>query len=220
MRRSAYWIGLAVALLAFGPAAAEVIHFTNGTTMAISGYTVEDGMVHVGLGPDSTMAFPQSMVERIVNGSEEVYTSDGTAPEISNKMISGSTTPVIDTRVTGRPMSHQINGKWVGNTLEGNPRIQRDPSSGVAVYQPFGNPGTDSPKNDVRVTGRLDMLNSKAPASLAKEAAAQGLHGAKAFGRGFIAKMPEDTGIRRPMLNRFTMKPVVRSPPPPPGSDQ
>jgi len=63
-RRYLLVFGLAV-LVGGSSFAAEVIYFTNGTTMAIRGHDVKAGMIHLDLGNDSVLAFPEYMVDRI-----------------------------------------------------------------------------------------------------------------------------------------------------------
>ena len=65
---------LAVALLASPVLAEEIVYFSNGTAMPIKSYRIEKGMVHVDLGGNGAMAFPESMVDRIekdINSSAE-----------------------------------------------------------------------------------------------------------------------------------------------------
>jgi hypothetical protein len=66
--------GMAVAVVS-APAvlAEEIIHFTNGKAMTIKSHEVSDGMVHVDLGSDGFIAFPESRVERIEKAGQDVY---------------------------------------------------------------------------------------------------------------------------------------------------
>jgi len=48
----------------------EVVTFTNGTSMAVRSHYVEDGMLHVDLGGNAFLAFPEDMVESIVVDGE------------------------------------------------------------------------------------------------------------------------------------------------------
>jgi hypothetical protein len=214
MRHKILWSGLALALLLGGPVVAEeVVYFSNGTTMAILDHTVEEGMVHVRLGVDSSIAFPAASVDRITKAGKDVFVgSEIEGGAHKNKMVQGSTqtSPVLDTRVTGRPMSHQIRGRWIGNEVENNPHVVRDPRTGLAAYRPF--PNNEHPGLAARqATGRLDMLNVPPPAGVAKDPKNGGVVGARPFGRGYIAKMPQDTGIRRPMLTKPTVRPEAPS---------
>jgi hypothetical protein len=78
-------LSLALLILSAAPALAEeIIYFTNGKTMAIRGHNVEDGMIHVDLGNDGFIAFPESKVERIVEAGQNVYL----APSYSKANVS------------------------------------------------------------------------------------------------------------------------------------
>ncbi len=215
MRRPTLGGGFLAALLAFSPAlGSEIVHFKNGTTMAVLGHEVEGEMIHVQLAADSRIAFPAGMVERIVKAGEEVFRSSGEATLFKNQMQEGVPTPVIDTSVSGRPASHQIRGHWIGREEEGNPNVGRDGRSGLAVYKPW--PDSDNPHKQARgLTGRLDMLDSP-PANRTEGADPAAPGGARPFGRGYIAKMPEDTGIGRPKFTSLSkdMNSPKSSPPP------
>ncbi len=74
--RKTRWAVLASLILlgAVVPAMAEeIVHFTNGSTMAIRSHTVKDGMIHVDLGASNFMAFPWDRVERIEKAGRDVY---------------------------------------------------------------------------------------------------------------------------------------------------
>ncbi len=68
---------LSLLLLAFALGAPllaeEIVYFTNGTTMPVRGHEVKDGMIHLDLGSDNHIAFPESMVEKIEEAGREVY---------------------------------------------------------------------------------------------------------------------------------------------------
>jgi hypothetical protein len=221
MRHGVFWLGLALAVLLCGPVLAEeVVHFSNGTTMAILDHTVEEGMIHVRLGADSRIAFPADSVDRITKAGKDVFDGSGIEGGArKNKMVDGpaNTTPVIDTRVSGRPMSHQIRGRWIGNEVKDNPHVVRDPKSGIAAWKPF--PHSEHPGLAARqATGRLDMLNAGPPAGVAQDPANGGVIGARPFGKGYIAKMPQDTGIRRPLLTQPMLRPPAPKDDSPPQS--
>jgi hypothetical protein len=59
-------VGLAAALFALGPAAAEeILYFTSGKSLPIRAHKVEDGVIYVDLGGNDLIAFSESLVERI-----------------------------------------------------------------------------------------------------------------------------------------------------------
>ena len=74
-------LALAVLLLVGSTVSAqEVVHFKSGNVMAAAGHTVEDGMIHVQLGPNSRISFPLGMVDRIVKGDDVVEFNAEDAP--------------------------------------------------------------------------------------------------------------------------------------------
>jgi hypothetical protein len=58
--------------LATAAMAAEVIHFTNGTTITARSHKIEQGMIHVTLETDAVIAFPSVMVEKVTVDGREV----------------------------------------------------------------------------------------------------------------------------------------------------
>jgi hypothetical protein len=69
MRRLTYII-LALVLVGLSGAslADEVVTFTNGTSMPVRSHHVEDGMLHVDLGGNAFLAFPEDMVDGLMAG--------------------------------------------------------------------------------------------------------------------------------------------------------
>lgn len=53
--------------------AEEIIYFTNGTAMPIKSHKIIDSMIHVDLGSDGKIAFPERNVERIEAAGYDVY---------------------------------------------------------------------------------------------------------------------------------------------------
>jgi hypothetical protein len=78
--------GLAV-LLGGVSLAAEIIYFANGTTMAIRGHEAKDGMIHVDLGNESVLAFPEYMIDRIEAAGENVRVKTNFR---ANQMLEGT----------------------------------------------------------------------------------------------------------------------------------
>ena len=140
MRRNLL-LSLAFLGLAFPGAvvAEEIVYFTNGTTMAIISHKVENEMVHVDLGSDAFMAFPEYMVERIEKAGDNVYLPPsfrrtniatsrsggapvrmgGNVPNTASFPVSGSTS--ISSRFRGRPKNEKFGADWVtGYTTPGS----------------------------------------------------------------------------------------------------
>jgi hypothetical protein len=68
---------LALAGLTGVSLAAEVIYFTNGSSIPVRSHFVEDGMLHVDLGDNAFLAFPEEMVEKIeIDGEIHLPPSD------------------------------------------------------------------------------------------------------------------------------------------------
>jgi len=89
-------------LLPFAAFADEVVHFTNGAEMTVRSHAVENdkSMVKVDLGGNSYIAFPMSMVDKIVSAGKDVFLNPGFHPQ--NQAIAGSPGgPVADTTVRG-----------------------------------------------------------------------------------------------------------------------
>ena len=73
------------------PAAAdEIVYFANGTSMAIRSHKVDGDMIRVDLGAGAIMAFPVSMVERVMLGGRDVFTGPTYRP--ANQALPGSNT--------------------------------------------------------------------------------------------------------------------------------
>ncbi len=195
------------AFLAVLPAATgEIVHFKSGSTMAVIDHTVEDGMIRLVLGPESQIAFPIEMVERITIAGKEVFPSAG--GDAANRRV--PSTPVVDTTVTGRPPSAYTRGQWIGNETPSNPRVSRDKVTGLAVYDPA--------EGGARVVGQLDMLTGKPPSGLQPDPVTgqrPPVVGARPFGRGYIGSLPGDTNPARRLLLSMTASDNPGTPPPP-----
>jgi hypothetical protein len=78
MRRLTYFtLALVLVGLSGASLADEVVTFTNGTSMPVRSHYVEDGMLHVDLGGNAFLAFPEDMVESIeVDGEIHLPPSD------------------------------------------------------------------------------------------------------------------------------------------------
>jgi hypothetical protein len=86
-------VALSVFVLASGAALAdEIIHFENGTHLPIRSHTVKDGMVHVVMGSNASMAFPTSMIDRIERGGKLIYDP---SVAVTNQAVKGEDRPEI-----------------------------------------------------------------------------------------------------------------------------
>ena len=92
----------ALGLPASAALADEIIHFTNGAEMPVRSHTIdkEKRMVRLDLGANSFIAFPMSMVDKIVSSGQDVFLNPGFHP--SNQAIAGIPgTAVADTTIRG-----------------------------------------------------------------------------------------------------------------------
>lgn len=78
----------------------EIVHFTNGAEMTVLNHAVEKdkSMIRLDLGGGNFIAFPMSMVDKIVNAGQDVYLNPGFHP--SNQAVGGAAL-VSDTGVRG-----------------------------------------------------------------------------------------------------------------------
>ena len=72
----------------------EIVHFTNGAEMPVRSHSVEKEMVKLDLGNSSFIAFPMSMVDRIVSSGQDVYLNPTFHP--SNQAVAGGATAARD----------------------------------------------------------------------------------------------------------------------------
>jgi hypothetical protein len=82
---------LVVAALGWLPTVAladEIVHFTNGAEMTVRSHAVEKEMVKLDLGGNSFIAFPMSMVDKIVSSGRDVFVNPSIHP--ANQAVAGS----------------------------------------------------------------------------------------------------------------------------------
>jgi hypothetical protein len=146
---------LAVLTLAFPAMAEEVIHFTNGTSMAIQSHTVEEGALRVRLSTDAIMAFPLDQVDHIetTDGVVTVMPEPG-----ANRMVPGSSSGYRSSSVGGTartvlPSRHRGRA-WDGGVREENPSIGTA-KNGLAVFKPFANGPPN--RRGFGLTGRREL---------------------------------------------------------------
>ena len=99
-------LSLAVFLLALPSVAEEIVYFKGGQSMPIRSHEIVDGMVHMDLGEDSMVAFPEFAIERIEIAGKEVMLkpSYGTTSNRRVPTTRGSY-PSQNTRRPGEPIS-------------------------------------------------------------------------------------------------------------------
>jgi len=153
-RKSLILFGLVFVALVAAPAGAqeqEVIYFTNGTTMTVESHSIEDGMVQVGLGGQSFLAFPLEKVERIETATGEV----AIPRETSNRMVPSPQHAGI---VRGEVPGYKRRGQWEGPVNAGSAQSVDVDEKGMTVFRPFP---VDAPahKRQFGVTGRRELRN-------------------------------------------------------------
>jgi len=115
MAKSVGSVCLLIAALGLLPSTAladEIVHFTNGAEMTVRSHVVEqdDKMVKLDLGGNSFIAFPMSMVDKIVSAGQDVFLNPSFHP--SNQAIAGvpggavagapgTVSNVVDTSIRG-----------------------------------------------------------------------------------------------------------------------
>lgn len=149
-------LALVFALCVFAaPASAEqIIHFTNGTSMPIRSYEVSKGMIHVDLGGDAFIAFPFSMVEKIVDAGKEIVL-DPSTPGANNVMkVSGGPDGSFPVRGQAPPERRSIPD---GLDRTKTTPVEVDPKSGLATVRPFG-AGAQAGKQRMSVAGNRSLM--------------------------------------------------------------
>jgi hypothetical protein len=83
-----FWVAAVASLLPAGAFADEIVHFTNGAEMAVKSHVVEQDMVKLDLGGSSFIAFPMSMVDKIMNAGRDVFLNPTFHP--ANQAVAGA----------------------------------------------------------------------------------------------------------------------------------
>jgi len=143
----------ALGLLPIDAFADEIIHFTNGSEMTVRSHSVENDkkMVKLDLGGNSFIAFPLSMVDKIVSAGQDVFLNPVFHP--SNQAIAGgSGGAVADTSIRGtgdpagfvrRPNAKGIAGLMHGEAADalpvgsmGGPEIDHTVANSRRIFSP------------------------------------------------------------------------------------
>ncbi|MCP3977782.1 MAG: hypothetical protein GY716_00430 [bacterium] len=135
----------------------EIVHFSNGTTMAVHSHEVVNGMVRVELGDNAQMAFPQYVVDQIEAAGKTVHLNREFAP---GKKRGG--TQVLSSRLDSRnkrPERSQTETISNPNLTAGDGVIENDKDSGLAVHKPFAR-GSHAAKRNFAVAGSQTVLTA------------------------------------------------------------
>jgi len=159
MRRKAV-LALAVLVLLVGSASAEeVIHFKSGGTLPVVSHKIEGDMIQVDLGDNAVMAFPMSVVERVVEAPRGLMFGRSSTGA-SNVMSASPNGPTTVAEQQAALPALQADG-----TIEGqNDKREYDPAidvvNGVAVYRPVAGAGNPA-KADTMVTGHARVRENR-----------------------------------------------------------
>ncbi len=125
-------VAAAVGSLSSVAFADEVVKFTNGAEMPVVSHTVEKGMVKLDLGNNSFIAFPMSMVDKIINAGHDVFLNP--TFHLSNQAVAAGAGTA-----TGSPFGNGGSGGVIGGSTVansgfrggGNPGGQQAPPPGT-----------------------------------------------------------------------------------------
>jgi hypothetical protein len=175
MRRIQFVLPLLIAVAAGGGAVAEeVVYFNNGTSMPIRSHSVEAGMVHVDLGENGFMAFPEYMVERIDGG-----TSIQLKPSTRGPLESDGGTLTV---VGGGPLgsANDRAPQRVSNPVQASNDVVTDEKTGLAMYKPLkDHPAAN--RHQIGAAGHQAVLGG--PVAQTRE---QGLIGTRRVGDRYV----------------------------------
>lgn len=156
MRRKSV-LALAVLVLLVGSASAEeVVHFKSGSTLPIVSHKIEGDMIHVDLGDNAVMAFPLSLVERVVEARGVLFDRSATAKNVMSASPNGA---------GAVPEQDSLPALQADGTVQdGTDQREYDPAidvvNGVAVYRPMAGSGNPA-KADTAVTGHARVRENR-----------------------------------------------------------
>ncbi len=144
-------VGLAVFLLALPSVAEEIVYFKSGQSMPIRSHEIVDGMVHVDLGDNSMVAFPESSIDRIEVAGKTVNLnpSYGTT---SNRRV-----PTPQGSYPSQNVQRPRNRVELSMDHSKASPIETDPRTGLAVYRPQGHSSARN-RRQMSVTGNMRIL--------------------------------------------------------------
>ena len=143
-------------LLGGSASAEEVVHFKSGGTLPIVSHKIEGDMIHVDLGDNAVMAFPMSVVERVVEARGVLF-DRGSGPKnvMSASPNRGASVPEQD------PLpALQADGTVKSEMDEREYDAAVDVVNGVAVYRPMAGSGNPS-KADTALTGHARVRENR-----------------------------------------------------------
>jgi hypothetical protein len=199
-------------------AADEVVHFKSGSTMPIVSHKIEAGMIYVDLGDNAQMAFPMSVVERVVEAPRGTMFGRGSGG--SSNVMSASPNGAGEFAAQQEPLpALQADGTVNGQTEERGYDPAIDVVNGVAVYRPVAGSGNPA-KADTAVTGHSRVRESRGGPGALNGARQVGTHqviGAPKRRGGGSSSAPVITGISGRDGQVLPTNPPT--PPPAPGGE-
>jgi len=184
---------LVVAALGWLPSVAfadEIVHFTNGAEMTVRSHAVENAMVKLDLGGSSFIAFPMSMVDKIVSSGRDVFVNPSIHPAnqaVAGSGAAGNTPAVADTTIRNgggavgfvrQPNAKGSAGVMLGEAADALPVVGRADSNAPysvtnsrRVYNPAfpapqgGMPQVILPPLARKPPSRLSVVAPRAPDS-------------------------------------------------------
>ena len=208
---SRHWIRVAlVGGLFFGTAATvpaeQIVHFSNGTQMPIRSHEVKDGMVHVDLGSNGFMAFPEYMIDRIERAGEDVKlkasTNGGKIEDAGPVTIPSG--PLGSARRRGQIPQQQTQIRTTNIVYD----------KGVASARPFAGANNPANKRGLSVTGNRGLIGQ----NVQRNRGNGGFRGATQVGGGFRIGNASPRGVGgKPVVSTMTRSFVNNNAPRPPG---
>jgi hypothetical protein len=140
-------------LLALPVAAEEIVYFNNGQSLPVRSTELIDGMVHVDLGDNAFLAFPESSIDRIEVAGKDVAIkpSYGSA---SNRRV-----PTPEGSYPSQNFPRPQDRKFVEMDNTYASPVETDERTGLAGYRPMAHsPGRN--KRQMFVHGNVRVLGN------------------------------------------------------------
>ena len=179
MQRKYLVPSLLVLAVASVPALAdEIVYFTNGTSMPVESYSIEDGTIRLDLGDQAYVAFPVAQIDRIETTEGEVRNPD---LQPANRMVGGGPTGSVPARYR-----RQSQGRNSGNRRSTG-EAEVETRNGIAVYRPYAN----SPAANKRQTEPSRLSGTVSPTWCGRPCRAKTSHSRAVGGpiRGFAVTL-------------------------------
>ena len=155
MRLTKMLLGLLAVLLAMPCLGEEIVIFKSGQTIPIISHEIRDGMVHVDLGENAFVAFPEATIDAIEVAGKNVMIKPSYVREYNRRVpTTAGSYPVKP--VTRRP-GYEILTPQLAETE--NSSVKIDEQTGMAVYYPMSH-STGANKRRMGVTGDLRALGN------------------------------------------------------------